>query len=157
MMSTNAKCMNTGAAMCDVEHLPLPNKWEQAHMQKLDAHASFASSIPLRLPRKMAREAEMQALTCAGECVYARLLRDAFEARMKILLLKHTHTHTQVGEVLRGVRAHYTRFIDGLAEKDFRAAQLGLAHAYSRSKVRRHACVASESAMSSCKSSRLFT
>mmetsp|Transcript_17180 Transcript_17180/g.44988 ORF Transcript_17180/g.44988 Transcript_17180/m.44988 type:complete len:485 (+) Transcript_17180:236-1690(+) len=41
-----------------------------------------------------------------------------------------------VGEVLRGVRAHYTRFIDGLAEKDFRAAQLGLAHAYSRSKVK---------------------
>lgn len=44
------------------------------------------------------------------------------------------HT-SQVGEVLRGVRAHYIRFIDGLAEKDFRAAQLGLAHAYSRSKV----------------------
>ncbi len=40
--------------------------------------------------------------------------------------------------MLRGVRAHYTRFIDGLAERDFRAAQLGLAHAYSRSKVRVH-------------------
>jgi len=52
-----------------------------------------------------------------------------------------THTHTQVGEVLRGVRAHYTRFIDGLAEKDFRAAQLGLAHAYSRSKVCVCVCV----------------
>lgn len=38
--------------------------------------------------------------------------------------------------MLRGVRAHYTRFVDGLAEKDLKAGQLGLAHAYSRSKVR---------------------
>ena len=44
--------------------------------------------------------------------------------------------HMQVGEVLRGIGMHFARFIDGMSDKDFRAAQLGLAHAYSRSKVR---------------------
>ncbi len=41
-----------------------------------------------------------------------------------------------VGEVLRGVRLHYTRFLDGLTDSDLKRAQLGLAHSYSRAKVR---------------------
>jgi hypothetical protein len=45
-------------------------------------------------------------------------------------------TYTQVGEVLRGVRAHFTRFVDALADKELKAAQLGLAHSYSRAKVK---------------------
>lgn len=42
-----------------------------------------------------------------------------------------------VGEVLRGVRLHATRFLKGLEQDaDLRRSQLGLAHSYSRAKVR---------------------
>jgi len=42
-----------------------------------------------------------------------------------------------VGEVLRGVRLHATRFLKGLEQDaDLRRSQLGLAHAYSRAKAR---------------------
>eukprot|EP00798_Chlamydomonas_sp_ICE-L_P020057 gene20057-26775_t len=41
-----------------------------------------------------------------------------------------------VGEVLRGVRQHFTRFLDGLSDPDLKRAQLGLAHSYSRAKVK---------------------
>ena len=40
-------------------------------------------------------------------------------------------------QVLRGVRLHATRFLKGLeADADLRRSQLGLAHSYSRAKVR---------------------
>lgn len=41
-----------------------------------------------------------------------------------------------VGEVLRGVRMHFTRFLEDLKETDLKRAQLGLAHSYSRAKVK---------------------
>ncbi|GAX85586.1 hypothetical protein CEUSTIGMA_g13001.t1 [Chlamydomonas eustigma] len=41
-----------------------------------------------------------------------------------------------VGEVLRGIRQAFTRFLDGLSDLDLRKAQLGLAHSYSRAKVK---------------------
>jgi hypothetical protein len=41
-----------------------------------------------------------------------------------------------VGEVLRGCRLHFTRFIGELKDADLKRAQLGLAHSYSRAKVR---------------------
>ena len=40
-----------------------------------------------------------------------------------------------VGEVLRGIRASFSRFLDGLSDNDLRKAQLGLAHSYSRATV----------------------
>ena len=36
---------------------------------------------------------------------------------------------------MRGIRAHFTRFVDGHNETDLKKAQLGLAHSYSRAKV----------------------
>jgi nucleolar protein 56 len=41
-----------------------------------------------------------------------------------------------VGEVLRGIRQAFARFVDGLSDLDLRKAQLGLAHSYSRAKVK---------------------
>ncbi|PSC74827.1 Nucleolar 56 [Micractinium conductrix] len=41
-----------------------------------------------------------------------------------------------VGELLRGVRQHLATFIKGLEDKDMSRAQLGLAHSYSRAKVK---------------------
>ncbi|KAF6262555.1 hypothetical protein COO60DRAFT_1282656 [Scenedesmus sp. NREL 46B-D3] len=41
-----------------------------------------------------------------------------------------------IGELLRGIRAHFTRFVDNLKDEDLRRAQLGLAHSYSRAKVK---------------------
>ena len=38
-------------------------------------------------------------------------------------------------ELLRGVRAHFSRMVKGLKDGDIEKAQLGLAHSYSRSKV----------------------
>ncbi|KAL3141492.1 hypothetical protein ABBQ32_005054 [Trebouxia sp. C0010 RCD-2024] len=40
------------------------------------------------------------------------------------------------GEVLRGIRMHATRFMKDLEESDMNKAQLGLAYAYSRAKVK---------------------
>ena len=40
------------------------------------------------------------------------------------------------GELIRGVRYHFTTFIKGLDEMDMSKAQLGLAHSYSRAKVK---------------------
>lgn len=42
----------------------------------------------------------------------------------------------QVGELLRGLRQHLATFIKGLEDKDMARAQLGLAHSYSRAKVK---------------------
>jgi nucleolar protein 56 len=41
-----------------------------------------------------------------------------------------------VGEILRGVRAHFTKFVKGFKGGDYEKAQLGLAHSYSRAKVK---------------------
>lgn len=39
------------------------------------------------------------------------------------------------GELLRGVRLHFARFVKGMEELDLHKAQLGLAHAFSRDRV----------------------
>ena len=41
-----------------------------------------------------------------------------------------------VGEVLRGIRQHFARYVDGVSDTDIKRAQLGLAHSYSRAKVK---------------------
>lgn len=40
------------------------------------------------------------------------------------------------GELIRGLRYHFTTFIKGLSDTDMSRAQLGLAHSYSRAKVK---------------------
>ena len=40
------------------------------------------------------------------------------------------------GELIRGVRMHFTTFLKDLTDKDMSRAQLGLAHSYSRAKVK---------------------
>ena len=40
------------------------------------------------------------------------------------------------GELIRGLRYHFTTFIKGLSDTDMSKAQLGLAHSYSRAKVK---------------------
>ena len=40
-----------------------------------------------------------------------------------------------VGELVRGLRLHISRFLKGLEEHDMTRSQLGLAHSYSRAKV----------------------
>ena len=42
----------------------------------------------------------------------------------------------QIGELIRGCRTHFSRFIKGLKDGDYEKAQLGLAHSYSRAKVK---------------------
>jgi len=41
-----------------------------------------------------------------------------------------------VGEIIRGIRAHFTKFVKGFKGGDYEKAQLGLAHSYSRAKVK---------------------
>ncbi|BDA45072.1 Nucleolar protein 56 [Coccomyxa sp. Obi] len=41
-----------------------------------------------------------------------------------------------IGELVRGLRLHAPRFLKGLEEMDLRRSQLGLAHSYSRAKVK---------------------
>lgn len=55
---------------------------------------------------------------------------EALEASIAIVADDH------VDELLRGVRTHFERFIEGLNAGDNIKAQLGLAHSYSRSKVK---------------------
>ena len=44
-------------------------------------------------------------------------------------------TNERTEELLRGLRIHFAKFVPTLEEDDLRVSQLGLAHAYSRSKV----------------------
>jgi nucleolar protein 56 len=60
-------------------------------------------------------------------------LASAIQDETGIPCVSNTDT---VGELLRGVRLHATRFLKGLEESDMHKAQLGLAHAYSRAKVK---------------------
>mmetsp|Transcript_5496 Transcript_5496/g.13901 ORF Transcript_5496/g.13901 Transcript_5496/m.13901 type:complete len:517 (-) Transcript_5496:205-1755(-) len=41
-----------------------------------------------------------------------------------------------IGEIVRGCRMHFTRFLKALKDGDYEKAQLGLAHSYSRAKVK---------------------
>jgi nucleolar protein 56 len=41
-----------------------------------------------------------------------------------------------IQELLRGIRLHFTKFVDKLSQSDLEKAQLGLAHSFSRSKVK---------------------
>eukprot|EP00218_Dolichomastix_sp_CCMP3274_P007939 CAMPEP_0170144548 /NCGR_PEP_ID=MMETSP0033_2-20121228/14317_1 /TAXON_ID=195969 /ORGANISM="Dolichomastix tenuilepis, Strain CCMP3274" /LENGTH=509 /DNA_ID=CAMNT_0010381055 /DNA_START=220 /DNA_END=1749 /DNA_ORIENTATION=- len=45
-------------------------------------------------------------------------------------------SNEHIGELLRGVRTHFARFLKGVQEADLQKAQLGLAHSYSRAKVK---------------------
>jgi nucleolar protein 56 len=45
-------------------------------------------------------------------------------------------SNDHVGEILRGIRAHFTKFVKGFKGGDYEKAQLGLAHSYSRAKVK---------------------
>jgi len=46
------------------------------------------------------------------------------------------HTDTVICELLRGVRMHFSNMVKDLTEADMTRAQLGLAHSYSRAKVK---------------------
>lgn len=62
------------------------------------------------------------------------------EPKLGSAILESTHIPCQsndyVNEFLRGIRFHFSRFIKDLKEGDIEKAQLGLAHSYSRSKVK---------------------
>ena len=45
-------------------------------------------------------------------------------------------TSDPVPEIIRAVRLHFSRYVKNLEEADQSKAQLGLAHSYSRSKVK---------------------
>lgn len=45
-------------------------------------------------------------------------------------------SNDHVGEILRGIRTHFTKFVKGFKGGDYEKAQLGLAHSYSRAKVK---------------------
>ena len=42
----------------------------------------------------------------------------------------------KIGEIMRGCRTHFTRFLKGLKDGDYEKAQLGLAHSFSRTRVK---------------------
>ena len=62
------------------------------------------------------------------------------EAKLGASILERTsircECNDRVLEALRGVRTHYERMVSGLKEGDAGRAALGLAHAYSRGKVK---------------------
>lgn len=62
----------------------------------------------------------------------AQALHDAVGARTGVAI----NADARSAELLRGVRCHFERLIDGLKAGDLAKAQLGLAHSYSRSKVK---------------------
>eukprot|EP00168_Porphyra_purpurea_P000032 TRINITY_DN1003_c0_g1_i6.p1 TRINITY_DN1003_c0_g1~~TRINITY_DN1003_c0_g1_i6.p1 ORF type:complete len:462 (-),score=216.19 TRINITY_DN1003_c0_g1_i6:381-1766(-) len=62
----------------------------------------------------------------------AQALHDAIGARTGVAI----NADARSAELLRGVRCHFERLIDGLKAGDLAKAQLGLAHSYSRSKVK---------------------
>jgi len=59
-------------------------------------------------------------------------MKSAVSEAVDIKVVADEHTE----ELLRGVRTHLEKFLDTLKAGDFTRAQLGLAHSYSRSKVK---------------------
>mmetsp|Transcript_38663 Transcript_38663/g.46819 ORF Transcript_38663/g.46819 Transcript_38663/m.46819 type:complete len:507 (-) Transcript_38663:415-1935(-) len=45
-------------------------------------------------------------------------------------------SNDKIGELIRGIRQHFQRFVKGLKDGDLQKASLGLAHSYSRAKVK---------------------
>lgn len=51
-------------------------------------------------------------------------------------LAVHCNTNETIAEIVRGVRLHFPRYVSQLAGGNLEKAQLGLAHSYSRAKVK---------------------
>ncbi len=91
----------------------------------------------------------MQVHACSEHIIFHRQVKDGKKAKFRLgvcdpklgsAIQESTNVpcvaNDMVGEVLRGIRQSYARFIDGTSESDLRKAQLGLAHSYSRAKVK---------------------
>ncbi|XP_031494427.1 nucleolar protein 56-like [Nymphaea colorata] len=70
----------------------------------------------------------------------AKFSLGVYEAKLGSQILEITGIPCQssdfVLEILRGIRLHFERFIKALKQSDLEKAQLGLAHSYSRAKVK---------------------
>merc|ERR1712000_367816 len=54
----------------------------------------------------------------------------------EVFPVKCDYRSQTVRELIRGIRLHFTHFVKALEKKDVEQAQLGLSHAYSRSKIK---------------------
>jgi nucleolar protein 56 len=68
--------------------------------------------------------------------VYDRVLATSIKSAFPSLECETGDTSEVVQDMLRGIRLHSTKLLKGLREGDLDTAQLGLGHAYSRSKVK---------------------
>lgn len=50
--------------------------------------------------------------------------------------IKCDYRSQTIRELIRGIRVHFSSFVKALEKKDVAQAQLGLSHAYSRSKIK---------------------
>ena len=65
-----------------------------------------------------------------------RPLRNSSSSHRAPLLAVHCNTNETIAEIVRGVRLHFPRYVSQLAGGNLEKAQLGLAHSYSRAKVK---------------------
>jgi len=64
--------------------------------------------------------------------VYEAALGSEIKEKLSVACVCNEYT----GELMRGVKLHFPRFMKDLSESDIHRAQLGLAHAFSRAKVK---------------------
>ena len=97
-------------------------------------HSTSGATRPLRRPRRRRRRHQSLVVSSRREPLPLTTLPE------RIPLSQATNipceANDRVGELLRGIRQHFNRFIKGLKDGDLQKAQLGLAHSYSRAKVK---------------------
>ena len=84
----------------------------------------------LPLPKKKSKKAPSVSLAVSRDPKLKSSISEALNAAVQIV------ADDDSDELLRGVRTHFDKFIAGLSPTDAIKAQLGLAHSYSRSKVK---------------------
>lgn len=106
---------------------------ENANMISEGAVSEFLQNFletNLPLPKKKSKKASDVQLGVNRDPKLKSSISEALEAVISIVV------DEQTDELLRGIRTHFDKFIAGLDPGDAVKAQLGLAHSYSRSKVK---------------------
>jgi len=94
--------------------------------------------LSLNLPKTAGADKKKKKSSSGGAAASFRLgvsepkLGSSVQERMGVSCVSNDH----VVEVLRGVRLHFSKFVKALSDTDLIKARLGLAHSYSRAKVK---------------------
>lgn len=104
---------------------------ENANMISEGAVSDFLQNfLQTNLPLQKSKSASAFRLGVHRDPKLKSAVSDSLDGKITVTADEHCD------ELLRGIRTHFDKFISGLSSSDAVKAQLGLAHSYSRSKVK---------------------